>query len=317
MGAPTHKPGCETVFFRPARCLNCNQIVYFWGCSCGSRVLFDATDKPWPKHRCANATMSTAPSISGKAQSRSKPDGSPNVKFISTYTYGVSSVVCMRCGKTVRKRELPAHNYWTHGIGERPSDPVKRSSGTKRSRRTPVSSGPQAKGERPSKRPMITCKVCKQSVRQSRLEKHMRKAHPGSLSTNTPQGAPKVSSARRRLPNGAAPTNHMIDPEDLGTRDAESGSAFREVEELSPRVLCEAVSRCVYEAGRIQREVLLRDVARSLRLDLVPEVRSRLGNAVAALVLIGTVYADGEQVWRSDLNQGSASSTTRGEPPRY
>ena len=55
MGAPTHKPGCETLFFRPARCQTCNQIVYFWGCSCGSRVLFDSTDKPWPKHRCAGA----------------------------------------------------------------------------------------------------------------------------------------------------------------------------------------------------------------------------------------------------------------------
>lgn len=213
MPAPTHRPGCETLFFRPARCQNCNQIVYFWGCSCGSRVLFDATEKPWPKHKCAGATTSTRGARSGKKQSLSGRDESPNVKFISTYTYGVSSVVCMRCGKTVRKRELDAHNYWTHGVGERPIDPVKQSSSVKRPGRSPVSSGSQAKDKKPSNKLMAICKVCNQRVRQSRLEKHMKKAHPSLLPTATPQVARKVSPTGRRLPNGTVSTKPVTECE--------------------------------------------------------------------------------------------------------
>lgn len=192
MPVPTHKPGCQTLHFRPARCNNCDRIVAYWSCSCGSRVLFDETEQPWVKHRCADPT---------------------NVTFIKTYTYGVLSTVCPRCGKSVRSKDLNAHNYYTHGIGERPSDLVKQSSSAKRSGRSSASSGPQAKGKRSSKKPTVICKVCNQTMRQSRLEKHMTKAHSDRLSTGTPQIARKGASAEGRLPNGTVPTRPVTECE--------------------------------------------------------------------------------------------------------
>ena len=151
MPAPTHRSSCETLFFRPARCQDCSQIVYFWGCSCGSRVLFDATEKPWPKHRCSGAATSTSTPRSSKNKSRSERDGTPNVKFISTYTYGVSSFVCMRCGKTVREREMDAHNYYTHGVGKKP----------------------RPEGYSGAGKPLALCPRCGAKVLQKNLQKHL------------------------------------------------------------------------------------------------------------------------------------------------
>ena len=211
MGTPTHRPGCETLFFRPARCLPCDQIVYFWGCSCGSRVLFDSTEKPWPKHKCSGAAKLATVSRSGTDQGRSKGDGPPGIEFISTYTYGVSSVVCMKCGKKVRKREMPAHNYYTHGIGERPIDTVKQRSGFKRSGKSSGPSGQQRKSKNTSTRPTVVCEVCNRSVRRNRLEKHMDKAHPTVLSSGAPQLARSISPVGHRLPNGTTSTKPITE----------------------------------------------------------------------------------------------------------
>ncbi len=75
MPVPTHGPRCRTLFCRPSKCLYCNQTVHHWSCSCGSSVLFDKLGEPWPQHPCFKA---------GRAI---------NAKPMSTYTYGVSSVV--------------------------------------------------------------------------------------------------------------------------------------------------------------------------------------------------------------------------------
>jgi DNA-directed RNA polymerase subunit RPC12/RpoP len=174
--APTHGPGCETLFFRPARCQDCNQIVYFWGCSCGSRVLFDATEKPWPKHRCSGSVTSASGPRTGKNKSRSGRDGTPNVKFISTYTYGVSSVVCMRCGKTVRKREMDAHNYWTHGIGKKPESD--RTAASEAQTKKPVKGPLRRTGYARAGNPLVACPRCGAEVLQKNLRKHLTKKCP-------------------------------------------------------------------------------------------------------------------------------------------
>lgn len=208
MPTPTHRPGCETLFFRPARCQACDQIVYFWGCSCGSRVLFDATEKPWPKHRCTGASTPTAGSRSGKNKGRSGRDEPPNVKFISTYTYGVSSVVCMRCGKTVRKRELDAHNYYTHGIGKKPA-PDSSSAG--------------------SNKPLIACPQCGSRLLRKNLREHLATKCPKRQSIEGPPLPPgtrsasalpvtrNVSPAGRRLPNGTVSAKPVTECEVCST----------------------------------------------------------------------------------------------------
>lgn len=51
MGAPTHGPGCQTVFSRLARCQTCDRLVYYWGWTCGSRVIFKVVGESWSNAR--------------------------------------------------------------------------------------------------------------------------------------------------------------------------------------------------------------------------------------------------------------------------
>lgn len=53
MAVPTHSEGCKTQTWA-TRCRDCDEPVYFFSCSCGSRVLFDRLGEPWPLHadRC-------------------------------------------------------------------------------------------------------------------------------------------------------------------------------------------------------------------------------------------------------------------------
>ena len=155
MPVPTHKPGCETLHFRPAHCNTCNQVVTYWACSCGASVLFDAVGKPWPKHRCGDPS---------------------NVKFISTYTYGVSSVVCMRCGKTVRKRDIEAHNYYTHQIGKKPKPATPPDFAAENARGVVASA--RKVGYTGAGKPLVACPRCGAKVLQKNLQKHLSKKCP-------------------------------------------------------------------------------------------------------------------------------------------
>jgi DNA-directed RNA polymerase subunit RPC12/RpoP len=178
VGTPTHGPGCETLFSRPARCQTCDRIVRFWGCSCGSRVIFEATEKPWSKHCCSDAgNPKPRPREPGKT-GHSSADSPTDVRFISTYTYGVLSTVCLRCGKSVRKREMEAHNYWTHGIGKKPG-PDRRPRST--SGGTPRRAGTVTKRVgRVGAKPMVACSGCGAKVLQKNLQKHVSKRCPKS-----------------------------------------------------------------------------------------------------------------------------------------
>ncbi len=49
MAVPTHREDCQTQLF-PWRCPDCGDRVYFFGCTCGSRVFFDTPGPPWDLH---------------------------------------------------------------------------------------------------------------------------------------------------------------------------------------------------------------------------------------------------------------------------
>lgn len=53
VGVPSHEPGCTTQLWRTS-CPDCRDGVYFFSCSCGSRVFLDSAGPPWPLHadRC-------------------------------------------------------------------------------------------------------------------------------------------------------------------------------------------------------------------------------------------------------------------------
>ena len=51
MSVPRHGVECRTRTF-PTKCSNCGDAVFFFSCTCGSRVLFDQLGWPWPEHDC-------------------------------------------------------------------------------------------------------------------------------------------------------------------------------------------------------------------------------------------------------------------------
>ena len=60
MSVPTHRAGCETRMWS-TRCPSCQASVFFFSCSCGSRVFFDSPGPPWPLHqdRCIPYLVTT------------------------------------------------------------------------------------------------------------------------------------------------------------------------------------------------------------------------------------------------------------------
>lgn len=204
MGVPTHGPRCQTVFSGPARCQTCDRFVYYWGCTCGSRVLFDVVGQTWSKHRCAvTATSKTGPR-SSKNKIRSKGNEPPNVKFINTYTYGVLSTRCVRCGNSVRNSEWNAHNYYTHGIGKKPKSDSSSDPYLKRPKRA---TGPaRGSNKAGSNRTQIACPHCGTKLPQKNLRKHTTTKCPKRQSADVPKVAPGMTSSERRLPNGTVPT---------------------------------------------------------------------------------------------------------------
>ena len=51
MAVPTHKPSCFT-WTTGIACWDCRQDVFYFQCSCGSKVLFRTLGGDWEKHDC-------------------------------------------------------------------------------------------------------------------------------------------------------------------------------------------------------------------------------------------------------------------------
>ncbi len=49
MPVPTHRAGCQTMIWR-TNCPDCHKPVWFFSCTCGSKVFFDSKGDPWPLH---------------------------------------------------------------------------------------------------------------------------------------------------------------------------------------------------------------------------------------------------------------------------
>lgn len=49
MPVPTHRDDCQTRIW-PSQCPGCGASVYFFSCTCGSRVYMDTNEPPWTLH---------------------------------------------------------------------------------------------------------------------------------------------------------------------------------------------------------------------------------------------------------------------------
>lgn len=59
MPVPTHGPFCQTLVY-PTSCWHCKQRIHILQCTCGSVVLFDSGEPPWPKHVCSRTGAGTS-----------------------------------------------------------------------------------------------------------------------------------------------------------------------------------------------------------------------------------------------------------------
>ena len=51
MSVPTHGPDCSTRTFQ-SKCKYCGDVIFFFSCTCGSRLIFNELGYPWPLHSC-------------------------------------------------------------------------------------------------------------------------------------------------------------------------------------------------------------------------------------------------------------------------
>ena len=104
MPVPAHGPHCRTLFCWPSSCPDCRQEVFYWGCSCGSRVFFDRLGEPWPVHECAR-TRSLLPL---RPPSLSEGDRPPDETNPMLY------IACEFCGYRVRRGRMDEHQRRAH-----------------------------------------------------------------------------------------------------------------------------------------------------------------------------------------------------------
>ena len=59
MSIPTHSINCYTKAYQTT-CQDCNQSIWFFSCTCGSKVFFDDLGSPWTIHICQNLKIKEA-----------------------------------------------------------------------------------------------------------------------------------------------------------------------------------------------------------------------------------------------------------------
>jgi hypothetical protein len=82
MAVPTHGSNCRTVACYPTTCRKCGNSVYYFECTCHSKVFFDSLEY-WDEHVCPRP-----PSFYG-----------PLIEWVE----------CPRCGRRVKRSLLNCH----------------------------------------------------------------------------------------------------------------------------------------------------------------------------------------------------------------
>lgn len=104
MPVPTHGPHCRRLFCHPSRCGDCRQEVFYWGCTCGSRVFFDQLGEPWLEHDCARKR----PLLPLRPHPPGQPPRDPDE------TNPMLRIKCELCGEKVRRGWMAEHERRVH-----------------------------------------------------------------------------------------------------------------------------------------------------------------------------------------------------------
>jgi hypothetical protein len=147
---PTHGYGCRKICCYPTSCPSCGGNVFYYQCSCGSKVFFDTLGE-WEVHGCRPA----------------KNAGPGDDLFQGR-----------RLSRRTKKRIL-RESYERKGrpFAQKPAtpgNPIDRSSAA-------VASASKVNYSHSngtvSKEPLLSCQICRKEIRFDRLAKHMQKQH--------------------------------------------------------------------------------------------------------------------------------------------
>lgn len=189
---------------------------------------------------------------------------------------------------------MDAHNYYTHGIGSPPPEASKRSSGFRPSAKFAGFSSAGSKANRSVKSANVYCGVCHESVRESRLESHMRMVHPNVRVEDAPPIAPETNSSNE---------GWRLDVSEPTQPDrTQSSKAFRsEVESMSDfsvDVLA-AFYHLIPETDLIEWMVLLSQAAEYLGLrKLKPPSRKQMNRILRGEISAGRLETDWIRIWK-------------------
>lgn len=96
----THGIFCSTRTF-PTRCPSCNDNVFYFSCSCGSRVFFDSLGGAWPIHDCDTSWTRSLRRTTGR-------DGARHVELgpgVTLTRPGTGFDACLRTPPPAHRRE--------------------------------------------------------------------------------------------------------------------------------------------------------------------------------------------------------------------
>lgn len=103
MPVPTHRPDCHTEKYFKTKCQFCGKQIFFWSCTCGSRLFFETRDPDWIKHDCRNTSQTVANKSSVQQQINLKPTDISN-----------PLIECPFCGERMRGKDLARHARLSH-----------------------------------------------------------------------------------------------------------------------------------------------------------------------------------------------------------
>jgi len=141
MPVPTHGSGCVKRFCYPTFCPRCRGEVFYWECTCGSKVFFDSLGD-WQEHGCLQVKS----------------------KAIVERVSGGSNCILIGKRKVKRRRMRPRSNGGSPTLLSTPAAQIRPLPDVHRHAHGSI-----------SKLPLLQCEVCRIAVRSDRLDKHLRK----------------------------------------------------------------------------------------------------------------------------------------------
>lgn len=129
MPPPTHGEYCQKRRCYPTRCKICDEEIFYWECTCGSKVFFDELGEPWPIHKCIGSQQVRNPRklkrpkhhlAQSDKQIQNRQQANTVTKAVIVTTK--SLVKCPICGVDVRNDRLERHEAKVHQINFSPQN---------------------------------------------------------------------------------------------------------------------------------------------------------------------------------------------------